>query len=213
MGQTTGYWTDTYVSRLQLLAVLESLNVELLSSRSATLTLERWCGEHRLADPARVEAKQLMAEQKPATVEQRKRLEVTGVEEVRYRRVQLSCGDHVLSLADNWYVPARLTAEMNGMLESTSIPFGRVVRPLEPYRRTLEVKLLWSPLADLWQQPAKQTSRDRGAPMPIPQALIEHRALLYTGAHQPFSEVDEVYQRPLLDFAPPGLPPRVKKGH
>jgi hypothetical protein len=30
-------------------------------------------------------------------------------EPVRFRRVPLKCGDHVLSEAENWYVPSRLT--------------------------------------------------------------------------------------------------------
>jgi len=44
---------------------------------------------------------------------------------VKYRRVQPSCGDHILSEADNWYVPRRLTPEMNRLLETTDVPFGR----------------------------------------------------------------------------------------
>ena len=32
-------------------------------------------------------------------------------EPVAYRHVRLRCGDHVLSEADNWYVPSRLTPE------------------------------------------------------------------------------------------------------
>ena len=36
--------------------------------------------------------------------------------------------------------------------------------------------------------------------LPIPDALFEHRAVLYTREHQPFSEVHEVYQRDVLAF-------------
>ena len=49
-----------------------------------------------------------------------------------------------MSEADNWYVPARLTPEMNAFLDTTDTPFGKAVRPLQPYRKTLEAKLLWS---------------------------------------------------------------------
>jgi chorismate-pyruvate lyase len=37
-------------------------------------------------------------------------------QKVRYRRVQLMCDDHVLSIAENWYVPARLSAQMSKLL-------------------------------------------------------------------------------------------------
>ncbi len=72
---------------------------------------------------------------KPLTAEQRARLGLGPDEQVRYRHVRLACGDRVLSEADNWYVPARLTPEMNAALEGSDAPFGRVVRPLAPVRR------------------------------------------------------------------------------
>jgi hypothetical protein len=37
----------------------------------------------------------------------------------------------------------------------------------------------------------------------IPDALFEHRAVLYTNSRQPFSEVHEVYERQLLAFPLP----------
>ena len=43
-------WMDTPLARLEALALIQTLNVELLSSTSATLTLERWCRDHALAD-------------------------------------------------------------------------------------------------------------------------------------------------------------------
>ena len=47
-------WPDSFVGRLEALALIESLNADLLSHDSATLTLERWCADHRLADPPRI---------------------------------------------------------------------------------------------------------------------------------------------------------------
>ena len=88
-------WTDDYVGRLQALAVVQTLNVELLSSRSATLTLERWCRDHRLAENPAIVAALIPGPPKAATTEQRERLQVTAEEEVRYRRVQLRCGSRV----------------------------------------------------------------------------------------------------------------------
>ena len=43
-------WHDTAATRLAALALVESLNAELLASQSATLTLEHWCAAHALAD-------------------------------------------------------------------------------------------------------------------------------------------------------------------
>ena len=197
-------WPDTYVARLEALALVETLNVELLSSRSATLTLERWCREHRLAEGNAVIVAVVVrgAEAKAATTEQRQRLQVTAGEDVRYRRVQLRCGEAVLSEADNWYVPGRLTAEMNRLLESTDTPFGKVVLALEPYRRTFLVQKLWHALPDGWEMGASSIEKQQVV-LAIPQALFEHRAVLYTRDNLPFSEVDEVYQRQVLGFQPP----------
>ncbi len=59
---------------------------------------------------------------------------VANQELVKYRRVQLRYGVYILSEAENWYVPSRLTPEMNKLFETTDMPFGKVVLPLEPYR-------------------------------------------------------------------------------
>jgi len=169
-------------ARVDAFAQAQALNAQLLSSRSATQTLERWCRDHHLADDPRIVADGVAGVEKTATADQRRRLEVGADAEIRYRRVALRCGTRVLSEADNWYVPARLTAEMNGLLETTDTPFGRAVAPLEPTRETFAVRILWT---------------DSGEPPP--PAIFEHRAVLYTREHRPFSEVDELYQRALLD--------------
>lgn len=201
--QETPTWPDTYVARLQALALLQTLNAEILGSRSATLTLEKWCRDHRLAEEPRIVAKVVNGVAKIPADEQRQRLQVTPLDEVKYRRVQLRCGSRVLSEADNWYVPARLTAEMNRLLETTGTPFGRAVQPLEPYRLTYAVKFLWSPLPDGWERNAIMPPIQSSGILSIPEALFEHRAVLYTREHKPFSIVDEVYKRQLLAFPPP----------
>jgi hypothetical protein len=200
-------WPDTFVGRLEVLAVMQTLNAELLASRSATQTLEKWCGDHRLADEPRIVARVVDRAGSPLSAEQRERLKAAAGDEVRYRRVQLQCGSRVLSEADNWYLPARLTPEMNRLLETTGTPFGTVVRPLEPFRQTLAVTMLWSPLPERWDRDAAAPPiAASNAPLAVPDALFAHRAVLYTRDHVPFSEVYEVYQRQLLAFAPP--PPR-----
>jgi len=196
-------WPDTYVARLQALALVETLNAEVLASRSATLTLGAWCRDHQLAPEPAITAVVVRGVQKVPTAEQRQRLEVTPQTEVKYRRVRLSCGGRLLSEADNWYVPDRLTAGMNRLLDTTDTPFGKVVQPLEPYRRTFAVRLLWSPLPDGWERGSIPASAAPAGTLKIPAALFEHRAVLYTREHKPFSEVHEVYQRQLLGFPPP----------
>lgn len=201
--QESPAWPDTYVARLQALALIETLNGEVLASRSATLTLEAWCRDHELAQEPVIVAEVARGAAKSPPPEQKQRLQLSAEEEVKYRRVRLKCGDRVLSEADNWYVPDRLTAAMNVLLETTRTPFGKVVAPLEPYRQTFAVKLLWSPLPDGWERSPMAAVPATGGALAIPDALFEHRALLYTREHKPFAEVDEVYQRQLLAFPAP----------
>jgi ketosteroid isomerase-like protein len=174
---------DTVASRLDPFTLTQMLSAEILGTQSATTTLERWCRDHHLADTARLVARAVGGAHRAPSREQLHRLEVGGEQDVAYRRVRLQCGARVLSEADNWYVPARLTAEMNRSLETSDTPFGRVVAPLQPYRRTFAVKVLWS-----------------DSTRPIPETLFEHHAVLYTREDKPFSEVAEVYRRDLLDF-------------
>jgi ketosteroid isomerase-like protein len=178
---------DPLRSQLDAFASIQALSAEILASPSATATLENWCRDHHLADTPRVVAHVVAGARRTPSRDQLRRLDVGAEREVTYRRVRLQCGTHVLSEADNWYVPARLTADMNRSLETSDTPFGRVVAALQPYRRTFAVKVLWS-----------------DGTRPIPDALFEHDAVLYTRDARPFSEVSEVYRRDLLDFAPAG---------
>jgi len=88
-------------------------------------------------------------------------------EPVQYRRVALGCGGEVLSKAENWYLPARLTPAMNRELVTQQTPFGRVVEGLGFRRRTLSV----------------QYGDGSG--------VLRHRALLIARDGSPFSVVSE----------------------
>lgn len=190
-------WPNTYQSRLEILALLQTLNADILASSSATATLERWCRDHNMAANPAIVVQRVSGANKPPTQEQLQRLSVSEANAVRYRRVKLQCGDHTLSEADNWYVPARLTEEMNEQLDTTDVPFGKVVRPLAPYRRTLEAKLVWSPLPEGWEL---RRQRRAAGELTIPKEVLVHTAVLYTQDHQPFAEVVETYQGELFDF-------------
>ena len=200
--QNVPAWPDTFEARVQALALIQTLNAEVLGSRSATATLERWCRDHMLAENPTIVAALMRNVNRPATAEQRRHLQVTERDAVTYRHVQLRCGDRVLSEADNWYVPGRLTPEMNRLLETTDTPFGRAVQSLEPYRQTYSAMLLWLPLPDGWERQSTTLPAATGRALVIPDTLFEHRAILYTREHVPFSEVDEIYQRQVLAFPP-----------
>jgi chorismate-pyruvate lyase len=195
-------WSGSFVARVEALALLETLNAELLASNSATLTLEHWCDVHHLAPAPRIAAERIPDVDKPASLEQRRELGVTATELVRYRRVKLLCGTAVLSEADNWYVPGRLTPEMNKVLDTTDTPFGRVVQALHFRRHTLSSKLLWLPLPEGWEMNANSRKNDATFP-PMPAKLLEHRAVLTLPDGTPFSEVVETYTANVLGFPLP----------
>jgi hypothetical protein len=203
--QRAPVWPNALLTRTQALALVQGLNAEILASRSATATLEKWCGDHGLAREPRVVAEVVPGQPRAPDAEQRQRLRADSGEVVRYRQVRLRCGGHVLSVAENWYLPGRLTPEMNHALETSDTPFGRVVAPLEPYRRTFAARLLWSPLPAGWERSAQRVPPCRSSgPLAIPGALFEHRALVLGRDNRPIAEVHEVYQGGLLAFSPPG---------
>jgi len=191
-------WPDTAIGRQHASALIEELNGDLLASSSATATLEAWCVAHRIAMPARMRAIVAGGAGKPASPAVRAMLNVGAAEPLRYRRVFLACGDHTLSQAENWYVPARLTPAMNHMLATTTIPFGRVIAPLAPSRRTLSVQHLWTPLPPGGGNPAMHFAGARQ--LAIPKFLLRHRAIVLDRAHRPIAFVAETYTRAVLDF-------------
>jgi chorismate-pyruvate lyase len=195
-------WSGSFVARVEALALLETLNAELLASNSATLTLEHWCDVHHLAPAPRIVVERIPDLDKPVSLEQRRELGVTATELVRYRRVKLLCGTAVLSEADNWYVPGRLTPEMNKVLDTTDTPFGRVVQALHFRRHTLSSNLLWLPLPEGWEMNASSRKNDATFP-PMPANLLEHRAVLTLPDGTPFSEVVETYTANVLGFPLP----------
>jgi hypothetical protein len=198
--RATPMWPDTFQGRLKALALLETLNANLLASSSATQTLEDWCAAHHMAAQPTLHAHLDRGMQKPLPAGERARLQIEPDESVIYRRVDLACGSYVLSRADNWYVPSRLTPAMDRELASTDIPFGRAVKDLHPRRQTFAVTILWHPLPAGWEM-APAPPDHSGAELAIPAILFEHRAIVFAGDGKPISEVDERYTSDILDFA------------
>jgi len=163
-------------------ALIERLNAELLSHPSATDTLDRWCRASGRLPNAELSAEvHRDGERRDLTDEERACLAIAPGDALRYRLVRIFFGDKFLSEAENWYIPARLPAEMNRLLEETETPFGLVVADLDFRRETLSSDVLWRP--------------DAEARAPI----LRHRAILSNGA-TPISLVVETYQPDVLFF-------------
>lgn len=143
----------------------------IVGGQSASIVLRGWCADHGL--PPLV-ARRARGAEKPPTPAVLAALVVRPAERVDYRRVKLACGTVVLSEADNWYVPGRLTREMNRQLNDTDAPFGLVARPLHFTRRTLRTRR--APDAD---------------------HILELTAVLVSATGAPFSYVIEAYRREL----------------
>jgi chorismate-pyruvate lyase len=195
-------WQDSFTTRLEALALLQSLNADLLSHDSATLTLDRWCASHHLSDPPTITAERVHDVDKPATAAQRELLQVSATEPLGYRRVRLHCGAHVLSEADNWYVPSRLTAPMNEALNNTDIAFGRAIQALQFRRRTLSATLLWAPLPEGWEMAASGAGV-HAAKLTIPPFVLQHTAMLALPDGTPISALTETYTSEVLAFPQP----------
>lgn len=146
----------------------------LARNESATHALETWCSERGIMVPASIQAVAVddPAEERIATPAIRAALRIDADEPVRYRHVRLTCANTVLSEARNWYVPARLTPAMNETLDSTRIPFGKVVAPLDFHRKPLTGP----------------------APAQCPAGtILEHDAVLSRPDGAPISLVNECY--------------------
>ena len=188
-------------STMRAYAILQTLNTNLLESRSATKTLQAWCEDDQTAIAPTIRAVRKLDAHKELSQETRLLLKVSENEQVLYRRVQLYFENKVLSEADNWYVPSRLTSEMNRLLTQTETPFGIVVRPLNFYRQTHSVKLLWQPINLDNSSKIDATEKSTKA-LFIPDHVLEHQAILLTENNLPFSFVVETYTKNIFSFSP-----------
>ena len=162
------------LSPVQADDAVQRLEAQLMAAPSATQFLTDKCASLKLASPAVIRAVRDKDKDVKAGSGVRKLLDVGSDARLGYRRVKLTCGRHVLSEADNWYVPDRLTQEMNQALDTTDAPFGAVVKPLNFHRKTIRMEALPDPAHDL-----------------------RVTALLVTGTGKPFSVVIEDYSRVL----------------
>jgi len=151
----------------------------LAANDSATAALEQWCATRGIASPARISASVVDGGPgDPAGA--RTLLGVGAGERLGFRHVRLDCGGMVLSEAYNWYVPARLTAEMNATLATTRTPFGKVAAPLE-FRR-------------------ERLASARGAKLGCPAgSVVSHQAMLRLPDGRGLALLVECYTRANVD--------------
>ena len=155
---------------------LSDFRATLARQPSATAALGEWCRARGIADPPDITALPVIGDEVAAGPAIRSALGVTADEPLRYRHVRLSCGDKMLSDARNWYVPARLTPDMNALLDSTNLPFGKIVAPLGFRRERLAEK--------------------RGALDGCPAGtILSHRAALRLADGRAIAWVQECYTR------------------
>jgi len=153
---------------------LERFEATLAARNSATDGLLDWCAMRDFGDKARISALPASGPTQPEPADARSLLAIAPGEPLGYRHVQLVCGGRVLSDAHNWYVPGRLSPEMNTMLAATRTPFGTVVAPLH-FRR-------------------ERLASTRGASAGCPEGtILSHRALLRLPDGRPISLVVECY--------------------
>ena len=160
---------------------LPAFEAELAANESATMVLQDWCRDHRLAEPAAIHAEQIIGENVPQS-DARRLLQVGDREPLHYRHVQLLCGKVVMSVAQNWFVPARLRPDMNRILDESDAPFGPVVKPLGFTRERLGV----------------HHGDDPACPA---DTALSHHALLRLRNGMPFALVVECYPAELFEHA------------
>jgi chorismate-pyruvate lyase len=168
--------------------LMHALSERILRSNSATEELERWCGERAIGD-GRIVA--LCSRNAVCEICDDESLEALYPQDVRgqtkFRSVRLATAGIVLVEALNWYFPDRLTLEMCDSLESTNIPFGHVVKPLRPKRRTFLVRRC-------------TPEQMYGTKVTIDPTAIafEHRAILYGEGDAPLAVVHERFRNVLV---------------
>lgn len=155
-------------------AVIAAFEANLAAHASATKALSDWCKARGIDPDGQIKVQFVSGADEAPPVDLRAMLGVSGDEPLGYRHVRLVCGNVVLSEAHNWFVPARLTPEMNRQLAESDVPFGTVAASLGFTREPI----------------ASARRGDPGCPV---RAISTHRALLRLAEGQPLALVVECY--------------------
>jgi hypothetical protein len=178
-------------------ALVWALSTRLIAGATATDTLLSWCEEHGLAHgPITVEVGQRFA---PAVVpnEVMAALGPAASESVHYRQVQLRRGSLPQAAAENWFVPHRLAAGMDDLLQTTDVPFETVIAPLRPSRCTIAAQVRPLPTARSKDQSRLNASAHR----PQPTIILEQEAVILSGTGTVLALVKERFFSDLVAVA------------
>ncbi|NIX77022.1 hypothetical protein [Microvirga terricola] len=166
-------------------ALIRELSERIVQAKTATASLLDWCEEHGLSDGPII-ARRL---QDDRTLSARDlslpALGAMSEELIRHRRVELARGDLPLVTADNWFLPSRLSAQMNEALDGTDLPFGAVIAPLDPARRNFAIHFNDPGDGEAWG----------------PDTILEHQAVVIDGKGRPLAVVRERFQAALISFS------------
>ncbi|WP_404295241.1 hypothetical protein ACD578_27725 (plasmid) [Microvirga sp. RSM25] len=178
-------------------APIQDLSARLTAGATATKTLLSWCEEHGLSQgPVTVEIRQRFS---PAVIpdDVLLALEPASGEAIDYRQVRLMRGTLPLAAAENWFIPQRLAAGMNDLLQTTDVPFGTVIAPLHPSRRTLAARV-----GPLTADPAEDPERRCDLAHPsCPEIILEHIAAILSESGTALALVKESFFFELVSFA------------
>ena len=163
---------------IALITPVRLLYLHLLSFPTATSALAAWISARGLGSDT-IRAK-VMEQAYGSGVATRKGAIAT-------RRVQLTCGPHILSEATIVYRDYLLPAELRSQLRSTDLPFGEIVKSLNPSRRTTFASLI----------PAPKTLISHDLIRPF-TPILELHATVTTADYGPIARVREVYGAYLL---------------
>jgi len=184
-------------ARSQTDALIQELSTRLIAGATATETLVAWCDEHGLSQgPISVECNQRhVLSAMPDNISAA--LALAAGEIIHFRQVRIVRGPLPLARAENWFVPQRLAAGMKDVLQTTNVPFGIVVAPLRPARRTLVAHV--RPLtADPSEDPLRLSGPARQYQ---PDIILEHTAVICSGTGTALALVKEQFFSDLVSFA------------
>jgi hypothetical protein len=174
---------------------LARFEAALRGSGSATGVLTRWIAERTGGADVRLTAHVRSTVPDALSPAMLERLEVGDAGNVAYRRVWLAYAGRVFSIAENWYVPDRLSPEMNERLATDAAPFGTVVEPLMPVRETLFSQCLW-PSDEIGGEGSRRDGGELASTLVrLPPTVLRHAALVRARTGEPICEVSELYTR------------------
>jgi chorismate-pyruvate lyase len=178
---------------------IHSFSEKILRSNSVTEQVEWWCGKYNIGD-GRLAA--LCARNAPPEVmddESRETLYTYKSHgKIGFRRIRLVTADITLVDAVNWYFPDNLTSDICHQLDTTDIPFGRVISHLNPKRRAFFA----------WHATPEDLVDRRGLIDPTSIAF-EHRAVVYREDRVPLAVVHERFRMTLF-LSVPGFKPAAR---